>query len=91
MTNNLTTATSVDLNESQAPLLGAVIGLGAVLGTIAVALRFYTRIVIVSKVVNSDYCILAALVSTDIIPGREHVLSAGLARSLLWASPFVTV
>jgi len=76
MTNNLTIATSVDLNESQGPLLGTVIGLGAVLGTIAVALRFYTRIVIVSKVFNSDYCILAALVSTGIIPGREYALSA---------------
>ncbi|KAK1752004.1 hypothetical protein QBC47DRAFT_416493 [Echria macrotheca] len=63
MTDNSTTTSSVDLNESRAPLLGAVAGLGAVLGVIAVALRFYTRVVIVGKVFHSDYCILAALVS----------------------------
>jgi hypothetical protein len=75
MAGNLTTATSVDLSESQAPLLGAVNGLGAVLGTITVALRFYTRIAIVGKVFNSDYCILAALVSAGIILGREYPLN----------------
>lgn len=71
MTSNLIRTTLVDLNETQAPTLGAIIILGAVLGAIAVALRFYTRIVIVGKVFLNDYCILAALVSDDKPPAAN--------------------
>ena len=72
MTGNLTTTTLVDLHESQAPTLGTVIVLGAVLSVIVVALRFYTRIVIVGKVFHNDYCILAALVRDGRPPAENN-------------------
>lgn len=72
MTGNSNTTAFVDLDESQAPALGTIIILGVALSAIAVALRFYTRIVIVGKVFHNDYCILAALVSAGRSPAENN-------------------